>query len=110
MFFTCCILHNIILSWDGLDKKWEDDVEWEGDYGLHDDPDEDDWKSKKMVIIQHRALYKLQDFSFMSCRGLMSETRDAEDDEAGFYSRRSALIDHFYYLWTNKRREIEWLN
>lgn len=28
-FFTCCILHNMILMYDGLDSRWEDDVDWE---------------------------------------------------------------------------------
>jgi Plant transposon protein len=28
-FFTCCILHNLILEADGMDKRWEENVEWD---------------------------------------------------------------------------------
>ncbi len=28
-FFTCCIFHNMILGYDGLDTRWETDVHWE---------------------------------------------------------------------------------
>lgn len=35
MFFTCCILHNMLLTNDGYDKKWEDDVNWAGQDGEH---------------------------------------------------------------------------
>ena len=28
MFVTCCILHNMILEYDGLDRLWEEDVNW----------------------------------------------------------------------------------
>ena len=27
--FTCCILHNIILEFDGLDSRWETNVDWD---------------------------------------------------------------------------------
>ena len=39
MFFTCCILHNMLLSNDGFDKRWEDDCNWEGQYGHHSNED-----------------------------------------------------------------------
>ena len=29
VFFTCCILHNMILECDGLDCRWEKEVDWE---------------------------------------------------------------------------------
>ena len=29
VFFGCCILHNLILEFDGLDTRWENDVDWE---------------------------------------------------------------------------------
>ena len=110
MFFTCCILHNIILSWDGYDRRWESDVHWEGRDGEHDTPEEDDWTTRRMVVVHRRALHKLQDYSFMEACGLVSEIRDAIDEENGFYTRRKKLMQHFYYLWKNRRNEIEWLN
>ena len=35
MFFACCILHNMLLSNNEFDKRWEDDSNWEGQYGHH---------------------------------------------------------------------------
>lgn len=35
IFKTCCVLHNIILTFDGLDKRWEETVKWDGVDGEH---------------------------------------------------------------------------
>lgn len=44
IWFTCCILHNLLHEYDGLDKL-EDNVHWAGQDGLHDawiaDPETD---------------------------------------------------------------------
>ena len=29
VFKTCCILHNMILEFDGLDRRWESNINWE---------------------------------------------------------------------------------
>ena len=38
MFITCCILHKMILRHDGLDKLWEENVNWDR---LNSEADED---------------------------------------------------------------------
>ena len=98
------------MGWDGLDTRWEDDVRWEGKDGEHDTPEEDDWTTRQIIVINRRALHKLQDYSFMARNSLVSEVREAIDEEQGFYSRRKKLMQHFYYLWQYCRNEIEWLN
>ena len=35
LFFTCCILHNMLHDYDGLDKL-EENIDWAGKDGLHD--------------------------------------------------------------------------
>ena len=44
IWFTCCILHNLLHEYDGLDML-EEDVHWAGEDGLHDawiaDPETD---------------------------------------------------------------------
>ena len=35
IFKTCCVLHNLILSYDGLDTRWERAVDWNGVDGHH---------------------------------------------------------------------------
>lgn len=39
MFFTCCILHNILLNNDGYDVRWENNVNWQGQSGRHAEED-----------------------------------------------------------------------
>ena len=39
MFFTCCILHNMLLSFDGLANRWENNVNWAGKDGEHSGED-----------------------------------------------------------------------
>jgi hypothetical protein len=36
VFWTCCVLHNIILRSDNRTRLWEEGVDWEGEYGHHD--------------------------------------------------------------------------
>ena len=33
MFFTCCTLHNMLLSNGGFDRRWEDGCTWQVQYG-----------------------------------------------------------------------------
>lgn len=35
IFFTCCILHNMLHTFDGM-GKFEENVDWAGSAGLHD--------------------------------------------------------------------------
>ena len=35
MFFTCCIFHNLLLTFDGLDARWEKDINYAGIDGEH---------------------------------------------------------------------------
>lgn len=35
IFKTCCVIHNMILSFDGLDVRWEQAVDWNGVDGHH---------------------------------------------------------------------------
>jgi hypothetical protein len=36
MFYTCCILHNMILASDGLDRRWEGNAHWLAEDGTHE--------------------------------------------------------------------------
>ena len=35
MFFTCCIFHVLFLTFDGLDARWEKDINYAGIDGEH---------------------------------------------------------------------------
>ncbi len=123
MFFTCCILHNMLLLHDERDKLWYNDVEWSGRDGEHDIGDEDDWTHRSYAVIFGRALRKLDDCSRMGNRLVPythnnqpthemeeEEALDLCDEEEEFYTLRTKLVAHYFYLWQNHRERIEWLN
>jgi hypothetical protein len=39
MFFTYYVMHNTLLTEDGYDRRWEDDINWAGQAGNHDPED-----------------------------------------------------------------------
>eukprot|EP01035_Chromulina_nebulosa_P031103 gene31103-41435_t len=106
MFWTCVIFHNIILTFDGRDHLWEQDIDWnvEGQHDLEDD----EWNLEKLNVIQRRALHKLTDYGLVGRRHFITPV--PEESEPEFYQLRNKLIAHYYYKWTHCRNEIEWLN
>jgi Plant transposon protein len=112
MFATCCILHNIILRSDGRDRLWEEEVNWGGEDGQHEEiegaPNENR-NRRGRELIRRRALHKLEDWSRVGRQHPQLE-RDTEEVEPGFFEFRRELINHYYYLFKNRRDELEWLN
>ena len=89
IWFTCCILHNLLHKYDGLDKL-EDDVHWADQEGLHDawiaDPETD----VSMVGMQS---------------GGINEENTERESEHDFL--KNALIESFTYRV--RRNDITWL-
>lgn len=125
MFFTCVILHNMILQYDGRDKLWEEDINWVGEQeGAHDNEvvvdNEDDhqqqqdavWRMKQMQVIRLRALTRLTDYAFVGRRFNFQANihMNNEDEEIlpGFYSKRRKLVINYYHKHING--VVEWLN
>jgi hypothetical protein len=106
MFWTCAILHNMILTFDGRDHLWEQDINWEEE-GQHDLED-DEWNLEKSNIIIRRALRKLTDYGLIGRRHFIHPVEEIADPQ--FYQLRNKLIDHYYYKFQNRREELEWLN
>ena len=89
MWFTCCILHNLLHECDGLDKL-EADVHWAGQAGLHDawvaDPETD-----------------------VSPVGAQSEEQQEKTErESEHDSLRKALVESF--TCRVKKNDIVWLS
>lgn len=101
-FFTCCILHNMLLQYDGLDTLWMDEDFWKAldpddDY----DNDYDNFRRQDQRAMG-RLVHKLRD-----------ETWNYGDDveteiESEFFTLRHRLIVH--YAEASRKKEIEWLN
>ena len=110
MFFTCCILHNLLLTVDGLDKRWESDVNWAVQDGHHHDED--------MYIIfrnhyrRHNDATPRTDFSRIGFNAVqlnyrIAHTDEEEEVEDTHAFLRKKLITHFCFQYQNKK--IRWL-
>jgi hypothetical protein len=112
LFWTCVILHNMILTNDGRDHLWEQDMNWNGANGEHDLEDNEWVGLRGMEVLTRRALTKLTDFSAIGRRHYVTLNEIDPDDypEPAFYVLRKKLIDNYYYLYVHHRDRLEWLN
>ena len=109
MFFTCYILHNILLHHDGYDVRWEKGVNWEGQDGHHE---VDDLSS---IFKRHRlrvAQTITTDISLVGIKAVAHNYSivhgdEVEEIEPTHASLKVKLIEHFCYK--NRRNEIKWL-
>lgn len=105
LFFTCSIFHNMLLMWDGLDVRYEDPSTWHLPGGGEEVEDDEPSPNSGFFDLIDRRSQASVDMTYVwsGAQNADNET-DVEDD---FYSRRLALIDHFDYLW--KQKKIVWL-
>lgn len=109
MFYCCCIMHNMLLSFDGLDVRWEQNVNYarkDGNHALED-----------MVIFrQHlsrvRNLTPTTDFTSTGTANLEEDSviqhgEHCNEYESSYAKLQKKLIDHF--AWKHSINEIEWL-
>ena len=105
VFFTCCILHNMILEFDGLDCRWEKEVDWETLNPQPTNSDEGFDEDTETVISNQQILITRRVTEWVSPR----ENTVEEDFELGnefveewdndFNAKRRILIDHFQYAY-----------
>ena len=98
-FFTCCILHNLILEADGMDKRWEENVEWDrlnpqpsnSDNGYDD---EDLTRPQSISLQEARILERVEQY-----RSAVEEEYEGnevvEEVDDNFEEKRKMLIKHF---------------
>lgn len=102
VIFTCCILHNILIEYDGFDRQWEEGVDWEAV-----DPDAELDEEYDMLAIQderarHRVVVEQQpDLIVGPLDNLEAEI------EPNFFTLRANLITH--YVQARSKGEVEWL-
>ena len=110
MFFTCCILHNILLTEDGYDRRWEDDINWAGQAGNHDH--EDVATIFKKHLQRAKASLPSTDFSLIGINAVINQYAithcdEEEEIEVTHDHLKRKLITHFCYMYRNKH--IKWL-
>ena len=103
-FFTCCILHNLILEFDGLDNRWEEDVDWDQMHPQPDNSDEGfDLDCEVPSVQQRRIIDRVNQWS--SAVELTPAENEAIGNEVeveidyDFDTKRRSLIDHFTHAY-----------
>lgn len=89
VFFACCILHNMLHSFDGMDKMEPIEVDWAGKAGLHD------------AYIQDSTL----DFSSVGSSDSCSNKVEVEKEHTIL---KKKLVTSFSYRM-DVLHDIEWL-
>ena len=100
IFFTCCILHNLILEADGLDKRWEQNVEWDrlnpqpsnSDTGFYE---EDGPRVHSIGLQELRILERVDQYRSVTDNEDFNGNEVVEEIDEHFESKRKLLIDHF---------------
>jgi hypothetical protein len=93
VFFSCCVLHNMLHAFDGLDV-FERDVQWSGPDGWHEA-----WRALPNVDFGAAG-------SAPDNEGGTGEV-DVEEVESTFHSLRGKLIQHFNRVLAEKG--VAWL-
>ena len=111
MFFTCCILHNMLLTEDGYDRRWENGVNWAGQAGLHEEGEMP--QIFKQHYIRSRNATAATDFSLIGINAVINNYAIIHDDideeiEPSQETLRRRLIAHFGNCY--QRNLINWLS
>ena len=111
MFFTCCILHNMLLTEDGYDRRWEHGVNWAGQAGNHEESEMPE--IFRQHYIRSRNATATTDYSLIGFNAVMNNYaithHDVEEEvEITQETLRRRLIEHFGYCY--QRNEINWLS
>jgi hypothetical protein len=99
VFFTCAILHNLILEADGMDRRWEQTVEWDR---LNPQPnnsdsgyDEDESASPHSVSLQEQRILE-RVAQYEPAIETEYEGNDVvEEVDINYEEKRKMLIKHF---------------
>ena len=105
VFFTCCILHNMILEDDGLDCRWEKDVDWEA---IHPQPTNSDEgfdeveegvMGSQQILINRRVSEWISSIDNTEEEERMIGNEFIEEWDTDFNMKRRILIDHFVHAY-----------
>ena len=96
IFFTCAILHNMLLESDAATLAWEADVDWAGVDGLHEQAGAedrmDDAAANAPVRVGRMEVLPTDDFSFVGGDSIAPEGVEVEANHDGL---RAKLVRHF---------------
>jgi hypothetical protein len=119
MFHTCCILHNMLLEWSGLEEAMVQDAlagrEWSNEVydanlvGVketwHDWEDCGRYRNIVNKSVQISAMY---DASGCGLKGIVTDGFEETDGVPGWRDLREKLIHNFTYRCKKMRHTIMW--
>jgi hypothetical protein len=100
VMYTCAVLHNMLLHYDGFDKLWTPEDWLTLDPVPSDDENEDDKRAKLRRLIPPE---RLQEYHLPT-----PESDVATVIESGHFELRNALVKNLSYLWD--KGEVEHLS
>ena len=117
LFKFCCILHNMILRFDGRHHLWEGDAIWTGADGLHETVEDDEEervlgrRRGAMVAVnrntlKRRVFRKITDFSRLGKHHRQEYYNQAKPTRDWKYLN-TALTTHYAVAF--RKHEVEWL-
>ena len=91
----CCILHNLLISADGIDSAWEDDVAWDT---LEPDADDDENEVPEDLVVVENVVESdaavlplvLNDVSLVTSHCMR------------FYSKKKSILVTHFLQWYNR--------
>jgi hypothetical protein len=105
-FITACILHNMLLVYDGLDlSNWEENVEWENLDPNHEEDIENINLNEEQVENHNNIQFPVPDVELINNQHIdLMQIQDLGhfNDVKVFYTHslfRKALVDHFHYMY-----------
>ena len=102
VFFTCCILHNILIEYNGYDSQWEDNIDWQNTHPDDEFDEEYDIFQLQNERAQERFVNESVDVNNLTIQDAMEV-----EVEPDFHSLRSKLITHFSQA--KLKGEVTWL-
>ena len=107
--YCCCILHNILLHFDGLDERWEHNANY---LGLDGDHAHEDMVIFRQHLSRVRNLTPITDYSLVGTIAVQDRFRVVHgssdvDYESSYLTLQKKLVDHF--VWKYKRNQVQWL-
>ncbi len=104
LWFSACVLHNMILEFDGLDSRWEKGVKYDKEDGQFDIGE-----GEELATLFKRDSALLGVSWDSSSRGKMNlskyDNTVVERDQSHF-DRKRILVQHFHMA--RKKREVVW--
>ena len=88
VFYTCCVLHNMLMEYDNIHKEWTAGIQYDGLDGLHE---VDDMRR----IFGRLHVNKTTDLSSVGYQHDNTEIDVHCENDPSFKTLNDALIEHF---------------